>query len=236
MRLLCLTSSDWQDRIPGLEVLSHEVRSGPLGVRIPTTTASQHELLLVDATSDIRAAKLTCLELAQAATPPRLLFCTETALTAVTAEWRLTDVVLATASPAEIEMRLRLAVAPSSAGVATSEGSGTPQGDGRIHAAGVVIDEHTFTARVKERTLDLTYKEFELLHFLVRHPARVFTREQLLSEVWGTDYYGGTRTVDVHVRRLRAKLGEYEALIDTVRGVGYGFARASVDPMGEGES
>jgi len=78
---------------------------------------------------------------------------------------------------------------------------------------------------VHDRTLDLTYKEFELLHFLAANAGRVFTREQLLDEVWGNDYFGGYRTVDVHVRRLRAKLGEHEALISTVRGVGYGFAR-----------
>ena len=72
--------------------------------------------------------------------------------------------------------------------------------------------------------LDLTYKEFELLKYLVQHPGRVFTRAQLLQEVWGYDYYGGTRTVDVHVRRLRAKLGpEHEQLIGTVRNVGYRF-------------
>ena len=73
------------------------------------------------------------------------------------------------------------------------------------------------------RPLDLTYKEFELLRFLATHPDRVFTREQLLSEVWGYDYFGGTRTVDVHVRRLRAKLGDLESLIGTVRNVGYRF-------------
>ena len=72
--------------------------------------------------------------------------------------------------------------------------------------------------------LDLTFKEFELLKFLAQHPGRVFTRAQLLQEVWGYDYYGGTRTVDVHVRRLRAKLGpEHETLIGTVRNVGYRF-------------
>ncbi len=72
------------------------------------------------------------------------------------------------------------------------------------------------------RALDLTYKEFELLKYLAQHPGRVFTRAQLLQEVWGYDYYGGTRTVDVHVRRLRAKLGpDHEALIGTVRNVGY---------------
>ena len=72
--------------------------------------------------------------------------------------------------------------------------------------------------------LDLTYKEFELLKYLAQHPGRVFTRAQLLQEVWGYDYFGGTRTVDVHVRRLRAKLGpEHESLIGTVRNVGYRF-------------
>ena len=75
------------------------------------------------------------------------------------------------------------------------------------------IDEATYTARVRGRTLDLTFKEFELLKYLAQHPGRVFTRAQLLQEVWGYDYFGGTRTVDVHVRRLRAKLGpEHEAL------------------------
>ena len=69
--------------------------------------------------------------------------------------------------------------------------------------------------------LDLTFKEFELLRHLNENPGRVFSREQLLSEVWGYDYFGGTRTVDVHIRRLRAKLGEHESLIGTVRNVGY---------------
>jgi DNA-binding response OmpR family regulator len=78
------------------------------------------------------------------------------------------------------------------------------------------------------RILDLTYKEFELLKFLVQRPGRVFGRGTLLQEVWGYDFYGGTRTVDVHIRRLRAKLGpEHEALIQTVRGVGYRAAEPS---------
>ena len=65
-----------------------------------------------------------------------------------------------------------------------------------------------YTARVRGRVLDLTFKEFELLKYLAQHPGRVFTRDQLLQEVWGYDYFGGTRTVDVHVRQLRRKLGE----------------------------
>ena len=75
--------------------------------------------------------------------------------------------------------------------------------------------------------LDLTYMEYELLKFLVSRPGKVFTRETLLSRVWGYEYYGGARTVDVHVRRLRAKLGEEHAnLIQTVRSVGYRFGQA----------
>ena len=96
-----------------------------------------------------------------------------------------------------------------------------------IHASGVVIDEASYTARVSGTALNLTYKEFELLKYLAQHPGRVFTRDQLLHEVWGYDYYGGTRTVDVHVRRLRAKLGaDHEQLIGTVRNVGYRFTRS----------
>jgi DNA-binding response OmpR family regulator len=93
-----------------------------------------------------------------------------------------------------------------------------------IRSGDLSIDEATYTARLRGRVLDLTFKEFELLKYLAQHPGRVFTRAQLLQEVWGYDYFGGTRTVDVHVRRLRAKLGtEYEALIGTVRNVGYRF-------------
>src|SRR3954466_14809642 len=93
----------------------------------------------------------------------------------------------------------------------------------KVRASGVPIDEASYAAKAHGRQLDLTFKEFELLRFFATHPSRVFTREQLLSEVWGYDYFGGTRTVDVHVRRLRAKLGDLESLIGTVRNVGYRF-------------
>jgi DNA-binding response OmpR family regulator len=93
-----------------------------------------------------------------------------------------------------------------------------------IRSGEVVIDEDSYTAKIKGRTLDLTYKEFELLKYLAQHPGRVFSRSQLLQEIWGYDYFGGTRTVDVHIRRLRSKLGpEFEAIIGTVRNVGYRF-------------
>ena len=97
---------------------------------------------------------------------------------------------------------------------------------GKVSLGELVSDEGTYTARRRGRPLDLTYKEFELLKYLAQHAGRVFTRAQLLQEVWGYDFFGGTRTVDVHVRRLRAKLGpEYESLIGTVRNVGYKAVR-----------
>ncbi len=90
----------------------------------------------------------------------------------------------------------------------------------------LVLNLETYQAAVDGRVLDLTYMEYELLRFLASRPAKVFTRETLLSQVWGYEYYGGARTVDVHIRRLRAKLGEEHAhLIQTVRSVGYRFGQ-----------
>jgi two-component system alkaline phosphatase synthesis response regulator PhoP len=92
----------------------------------------------------------------------------------------------------------------------------------------LLLNLETYQAAVAGRVLDLTYMEYELLRFLAGHPAKVFTRETLLSRVWGYEYYGGARTVDVHIRRLRAKLGEEHAhLIQTVRSVGYRFGQVA---------
>ena len=92
----------------------------------------------------------------------------------------------------------------------------------RIEYGPLLLDLETYEASVDSRPLDLTFMEYELLRFLATSPGRVFTREVLLSRVWGYEYYGGARTVDVHIRRLRAKLGEeYASLIQTVRSVGY---------------
>ncbi len=95
----------------------------------------------------------------------------------------------------------------------------------------LVLNLETYQAAVAGRVLDLTYMEYELLRFLASHPGKVFTRETLLNRVWGYEYYGGARTVDVHVRRLRAKLGEEHAhLIQTVRSVGYRFGQPAWSP------
>jgi DNA-binding winged helix-turn-helix (wHTH) protein len=116
----------------------------------------------------------------------------------------------------------------------TRPGADTQAGGGALVLGELIIDEATYTARLRGRALELTYKEFELLKYLAQHAGRVFTRAQLLQEVWGYDFFGGTRTVDVHVRRLRAKLGpEHEQLIGTVRNVGYKFVRPGRAGLGE---
>ncbi len=91
----------------------------------------------------------------------------------------------------------------------------------------LVLNLETYQAAIGGNPLDLTYMEYELLKFLSSHPGKVFTREVLLSRVWGYEYYGGARTVDVHIRRLRAKFSEEHAtLIQTVRSVGYRFGQS----------
>ena len=101
----------------------------------------------------------------------------------------------------------------------------------------LVLNFETYQAALSGKPLDLTYMEYELLKFFATHPAKVFTREQLLSRVWGYEYYGGARTVDVHVRRLRAKLGEEHAnLIQTVRSVGYRFGQTRPGAVDSGRA
>ena len=116
--------------------------------------------------------------------------------------------------PRELEARLRHLFWRSGFGAAPD----------LVEYGGLVLNLETYQAVIDGRPLDLTYMEYELLKFLAQHPGKVFTRETLLSRVWGYEYYGGARTVDVHIRRLRAKLGEEHAnLIATVRSVGYRF-------------
>ncbi len=102
------------------------------------------------------------------------------------------------------------------------------RGDGEressvLRCGGLEIDPERYKVTVEEQVVDLTYKEYELLRFLATNRGRPFTREALLNQVWGYDYYGGSRTVDVHVRRIRAKIEEHEPFIETVRNVGYRF-------------
>ncbi|MCU1425613.1 MAG: transcriptional regulator [Microbacteriaceae bacterium] len=213
-QLLILTSAGDDDVLPALGLLSHKTRQIPAEpaslINAPTS-----DVIFIDARQDLASSKSLCKILhTTGVTVPLILVLTEGGLTAVSAEWGVDDVILEGAGPAEADARIRLAIGRQAQ---------DKSGNNKIQASGVVIDEASYSAKVHGRPLDLTFKEFELLRFLAAHPSRVFTREQLLSEVWGYDYFGGTRTVDVHVRRLRAKLGDLESLIGTVRNVGYRF-------------
>jgi DNA-binding response OmpR family regulator len=226
--LLLTTAPRSADVLPSLGLLSYQVRLAP-----PETSGlvdgPRAEAILVDARRDLAAARSLCRILRTVGVSvPLVAVVTEGGLTAVTAEWRLDDVLLDTAGPAEVQARLRLADQRLEAAAEEAASAVIRGGD-------LAIDEATYTARIRGRGLDLTFKEFELLKFLAQHPGRVFTRTQLLQEVWGYDYFGGTRTVDVHVRRLRAKLGaEHEALIGTVRNVGYKFVLPAPERDREG--
>lgn len=203
--------------LPALALLAHRVRVLPVEPAA-LVDAPDVDLVLLDARTDLVTARTTSRLLrATGMATPLVLVLTEGGLPVVNAEWGVSDVILATASPAEVEARFRLAIERAVNGLA-------PPAADEISAGELAIDAGGYSARLRGEPLDLTYKEFELLKYLVQHPGRVFTRAQLLQEVWGYDYFGGTRTVDVHVRRLRAKLGtEHEQLIGTVRNVGYRF-------------
>jgi DNA-binding response OmpR family regulator len=198
--------------LPALDLLDHAVRTGP-----GLDPDAYPDAVLVDARLHPLRARETCRRLRAAdLRVPLIVVVTEAGLPAVTADWGLDDVVLASAGPAEMEARLRMA-----AGRMAADAADAPIDAGRLH-----IDPRAFSASVGGRRLDLTFKEFELLRFLALHPEHVFTRERLLREVWGFHYLGGYRTVDMHVRRLRAKLGGDEWMIATVRQVGYKLAGA----------
>ncbi len=199
--------------LPSLGLLPHAVRVAPADVTTAAGTPPA-DVVLVDARRDlVQVRHVLRLLRASGFEVPVMVIVAEGGWAAVSADWGADDVILHTAGPGEVEARLRIAI-----------GRMAPAASSEIKSGDLAIDEATYSARLRGRALDLTFKEFELLKFLAQYPGRVFTRAQLLQEVWGYDYFGGTRTVDVHVRRLRAKLGaEHEALIGTVRNVGYRF-------------
>ena len=136
---------------------------------------------------------------------------------AMLAEFRLpvqvkADFVLKTAGEAECAARIRQLLWPGNENSASDF----------LTIENMTINLATYQVKVNGNPLDLTYLEYALLAFLVTHPGRTYSRDALLRRVWGFDYYGGSRTVDVHVRRVRAKLGpELSQHLETVRGVGY---------------
>ena len=223
LTLLTAAKQPTAEVLPALGLLPHRVTVLPLDAS-SLVDRPLGDALLLDARRDLAAARgFTRVLSAVGISVPTIAVLTEGGLIAMSAEWTVDDIILDTAGPAEVDARLRLAI--------DRRAQQTEQLPDHVDIGDLTIDETTYAARLSGRSLDLTYKEFELLKFLAQHPGRVFTRSHLVQEVWGYDYFGGTRTVDVHVRRLRAKLGpEHESMIGTVRNVGYKFVRPAPEP------
>ena len=223
--LLTNTMGASAEVLPALALLQHQVKILPAESSALLDTP-EFECVLVDARKDFPNVKsFTKILITTGITSPIIGITTEGGLAAINSDWGFDDVILDTAGPAEVDARIKIAIGKKQL-VAGSNQLAT-----EIKSGDVVIDENSYTAKLRGRTLDLTFKEFELLKYLAQHPGRVFTRAQLLQEIWGYDYFGGTRTVDVHIRRLRSKLGpEFEAIIDTVRNVGYRFSTKPSEP------
>jgi DNA-binding response OmpR family regulator len=216
LMLLSDQSEDIRQLLPAFPLGPYGLMSAPL----KTTTAedliaSHPDVLFIDATGDVASAEETTRRLSLAweiGLPPLIVLLDQDTVERFRFESGADDFILVGASTVEISARLALAARRTGRG---DEPTVLKIGD-------VTVNPENYQVYVRGRPLDLTYKEFELLKFMAQRPGRVCGRDLLLREVWGYDYYGGTRTVDVHIRRLRAKLGaEHEALIETIRNVGY---------------
>lgn len=198
----------WELLAPGCERRLLDV--GQL-VTIPVTAGG---VVIIDARATPSLARTACRTLADLHPDIAVVvLANDTIWSLLDADWGCDEAVDENASPAQIRARLQWARRRTPLHL---PGAAEPA------PGGLFIDEDAWLARIGERELTLAFKEFELLRALAAEPGRVFTRSELLNDVWGADYFGGTRTVDVHVRRLRAKLGpDHDHIISTVRNVGY---------------
>ena len=207
---------DVRELLHDFPLAPYDVVPAPLKTTGPEDLIAIHpDLLLIDATGDLAAAEEATRRLSLAwetSLPPIIVIVDGDTVARFRYETGADDFVLNDASAGEISARLSAAARRSGHG---DEATVLKVGD-------LTVNPDNYQVYVRGQPLDLTYKEFELLKFLAQRPGRVCDRDLLLREVWGYDYYGGTRTVDVHIRRLRAKLGaEHETLIETIRNVGY---------------
>ena len=210
---------DIRDLLDNFPFAPWNIRVAPLkSTTAEELTALHPDVLLVDATADIRVAEEATRVLALAweiGLPPIIVVVDSDGVSSFRFEVGADDFLLEGASSDEISARLTMLVRRAGRG---DEQTVLKIGD-------LTVNPDNYQVYLGGSPLDLTYKEFELLKFLAQRPGRVCDRDMLLREVWGYDYFGGTRTVDVHIRRLRAKLGpEHEALIETIRNVGYRLA------------
>ena len=201
-----------------LEYIGHQVEHLILRGQstLPSIFADGVELIIIDPESSLDRLTQTIAHLQkQPSINPCSLIVVTDEMTALNLDFSLgiSDFVIRPYSLREFEARLRFAL----------WNDDRPVDDHTLKMNDLVINMARYEVRVKGSIVELTLKEYELLKHLVSHEARVFTRSDLLDSIWGYDYYGGMRTVDVHIRRLRSKLGEAGKAITTVRGVGYKF-------------
>ncbi|MGH2729045.1 MAG: winged helix-turn-helix domain-containing protein [Actinomycetota bacterium] len=207
---------DVRELLPAFPIAPYRILLAPLkSTGVEELIPIHPDLLLVDGTHDVEVAEEATRRLSLAweiGLPPIIVVVNDETVARFRFEAGADDFLMAGTSVGEISARLGLIARRSGHG---DEASVLKVGD-------LTVNPENYQVYMRGRPLDLTYKEFELLKFLAQRPGRVCDRDLLLREVWGYDYYGGTRTVDVHIRRLRAKLGpEHEALIETIRNVGY---------------
>lgn len=209
--LLVTDEDDFESALPTLTSLTQAIRRAPLD----ELTDGHHDtadVAIIDARTDLATARGVCRSLT--ANAPGIAVVAVVAprdFVAVDVDWHFDDVMMPAASADELETRLRLAIKRRRSAV-----------HGTLKFGDLLLHPSSFAASLAGKELSLTVTEFKLLNFLVQHAGRAFSRTRLMHEVWGYDCNGRVRTVDVHVRRLRAKLGtEHESMVDTVRGVGY---------------
>ena len=212
-RVVLLSDRTPAEVLPAVPPMLLEFKSEPLsGPAVAEALALEPEVLVVDAAENPAQGHAVLAALAERRPGVPVIAVLDRRDVDRFAWEEVADEVLYPGAP-EAEIRLRFAMARRRSGGGH---------EATIRLGPLSLDPGTFRVSLEGSPLDLTFKEFELLRFLAEHPGRVFTRPALMREVWGYDFYGGTRTVDVHVRRLRAKLGPaHEHLIETVRGVGY---------------
>ncbi len=221
MEVLLFTNNqdDFESALPPLNSFAQTIRHAPLSDRVDGNVdgnVNGHrdsvDVAIIDARTDAAAARKVCRRLTANAPAVAVVAVVARAdFVAVDVDWHFDDVLLPAAGAAELQARLRLAIARRRSAL-----------EGTLKFGDLVLHPASYTGSLAGKDLGLTLTEFKLLNFLVQHAGRAFTRTRLMHEVWGYDCNGRVRTVDVHVRRLRAKLGvEHESTVDTVRGVGY---------------
>jgi DNA-binding response OmpR family regulator len=209
--LLVTDEDDFEAALPTLKSFTHTVRRAPLTDDVDGQPEGA-DVAIIDARTNLEAARGVCRRLTSDAPSIAVVAMVAPAdFVSVDVDWHADDVLLPAAGADELQARLRLAIARRRSAM-----------DGTLRFGDLSLHPASFTGSLNGEDLGLTLTEFKLLNFLVQHAGRAFTRTRLMHEVWGYDCNGRVRTVDVHVRRLRAKLGpEHESMIDTVRGVGY---------------